>query len=135
MKVCDYNYILTLFLTNVWQQKAQGKSLLGVRTRLRRWPGDCSEEQLAALNNFRIFAIELNGGQPNPQWDDHYLLRFLRARKFKKEETQLMWKNFIEWRTKNDIDNAFVQIANMSRNSTYRRSSNSGSSTRTDTTK
>ena len=62
---------------------------------LCRWPGDCSQEQLQALDNFREFARELNGGTLDKQWDDHYLLRFLRARKFKKNETELMWKNFI----------------------------------------
>jgi len=31
----------------------------------------------------------------------------MRARKFKKEEVQKMWTDFINWRTKNDIDNAF----------------------------
>ena len=33
----------------------------------------------------------------------------MRARKFKKEEVQKMWIDFINWRTKNDIDNAFVR--------------------------
>lgn len=52
---------------------------------LLRWPGDCSEEQLKALDDFRAFATKLNNGVLNPRWDEYYLLRFLRARKFNKE--------------------------------------------------
>ena len=55
--------------------------------------------------------MELNDGKINPQWDDQYLLRFLRARKFKPEETRVMWKNFITWRTEKDIDNALVIVS------------------------
>lgn len=75
-----------------------------------RWPGDCSQDQLLALENFRGFVTTLNGGKIRGEWDDHYLLRFLRARKFNKEETEKMWKKFIEWRVQNNIDNAFVYV-------------------------
>jgi len=40
----------------------------------------------------------------NPQWEDPYLLRFLRARKFNIKDTQKMWFDFIEWRHKNGVD-------------------------------
>jgi len=38
-------------------------------------------------------------------YDDYYLLRFLRARKFDMEKTKLMFNNFIDWRRENDVDN------------------------------
>ena len=37
-------------------------------------------------------------------YDDLYLLRFLRARKFDLEKTMLMFKNFLEWREKEKVD-------------------------------
>ena len=44
-------------------------------------------------------------GLTNPPYDDTYLLRFLRARKFDIPKTEIMFKNFIKWRVDNDIDN------------------------------
>lgn len=61
--------------------------------------GDCSEEQLEILAAFRNEVKAL--GLTDPPYDDHYLLRFLRARKFDLNKTLLMFKNFIQWR--NDI--------------------------------
>lgn len=46
----------------------------------------------------------MNGGVLDPRWDDYYLLRFLRARQFKRKETIKMWTDYIEWRKKNNID-------------------------------
>ena len=43
-------------------------------------------------------------GSNNAAFDDFYLMRFLKARKFDVKETVLMWKNFINWRTENEID-------------------------------
>jgi len=37
-------------------------------------------------------------------YDDYYLLRFLRARKFDMEKTKLMFNNFLEWRQNNGVD-------------------------------
>lgn len=37
-------------------------------------------------------------------YDDLYLLRFLRARKFDLEKTMLMFKNFINWRIEKNVD-------------------------------
>jgi hypothetical protein len=51
------------------------------------------EENLTDLSNF----------------DDLYLLKFLRARKFDLEKTYAMFKKFIEWRITNDIDNIEVK--------------------------
>ena len=44
------------------------------------------------------------------RWDDAYLLRFLRARKFNIDETSKMWKKFIDWRVEKDVDNVLVLI-------------------------
>ena len=45
---------------------------------------------------------------PIEQFDDVYLLRFLRARKFDLEKTIKMWNDFIDWRFKHNIDNYHV---------------------------
>lgn len=68
------------------------------------WPGDCSPEQLAALEKFRVIAKDSNEGTLMPQWNDAYLLRFLRARKFNLEDTEKMWVDFVAWRRKNAVD-------------------------------
>lgn len=66
--------------------------------------GDMSEEQERALEEFRKY-IKENNITDHPQYDDYYLLRFLRARKFDMDKTKLMFNNFIEWRRENDVDN------------------------------
>jgi len=43
-------------------------------------------------------------GCTDPPYDDAYLLRFLRARKFDLAKTMAMWKSFIEWRKENGVD-------------------------------
>lgn len=40
----------------------------------------------------------------DPFIDDYYLLRFLRARKFDMEKTQFMFKNYLQWRKDNGVD-------------------------------
>jgi len=62
-----------------------------------------SEEQERALEHFRKY-IKDNNVTDHPQYDDYYLLRFLRARKFDMEKTLLMFNTFIEWRKENDVD-------------------------------
>jgi uncharacterized protein YifE (UPF0438 family) len=47
---------------------------------------------------------ELNNGTLDPRWDETYLLRFLRARKFNLKETEKMWRDYIGWRRKNNVD-------------------------------
>jgi len=64
--------------------------------------GDCSEQQLQVLAKFRNKVQEM--GCASPVYDDVYLLRFLRARKFDLEKTVEMWTNFINWRKENNID-------------------------------
>jgi hypothetical protein len=65
---------------------------------------DMSEEQERALEEFRKY-IKDNNVVDHPQYDDYYLLRFLRARKFDMDKTKLMFNNFVEWRKENDVDN------------------------------
>jgi hypothetical protein len=59
--------------------------------------GDMSEEQEKALETFKKYIIEKKITD-HPQYDDYYLLRFLRARKFDMEKTILMFTNFMNWR-------------------------------------
>jgi hypothetical protein len=43
-------------------------------------------------------------------YDDLYLLRFLRARKFDIEKTFLMFSNFLKWREENGVDSIEVSL-------------------------
>ena len=43
-------------------------------------------------------------------YDDLYLLRFLRARKFDVEKTYLMFSNFLKWRDENGVDSIEVSF-------------------------
>lgn len=72
------------------------------------FPGDCSEDHLKALDSFKVVVTDFNGGSLDSRWDDAYLLRFLRARKFNLKETTIMWKDFINWRIKNNVDKAHL---------------------------
>jgi hypothetical protein len=65
---------------------------------------DMSEEQTAALHVFKQYIRE-NNLTSDPTYDDYYLLRFLRARKFDMDKTKLMFNNFLDWRKENDVDN------------------------------
>lgn len=49
-------------------------------------------------------------GLSDKLYDDPYLLRFLRARKFDIHKTQIMFVDFIKWRKENDVDNINVNI-------------------------
>ena len=53
-------------------------------------------------------------GITDPRFDDAYLLRFLRARKFDLVKTKEMWTNFIKWREENNVDQIGVTIASVS---------------------
>ncbi len=66
--------------------------------------GDMSEDQERALEEFKKH-IKDNNVVDHPQYDDYYLLRFLRARKFDMDKTKLMFHNFVDWRRENDVDN------------------------------
>jgi len=64
--------------------------------------GDCSEQQLKVLAEFRDRARAM--GCSDPPYDDVYFLRFLRARKFDLEKSTNMWKNYINWRAERNVD-------------------------------
>ncbi len=68
-------------------------------------PGDCSEQQLETLDKFRAKVKEMSC--TDPRFDDTYLLRFLRARKFDLNLTLEMWKNFINWRREKRVDEVY----------------------------
>ena len=69
----------------ICQKNQKTRKLQGTQLCYFRWPGDCSEDQLVALDNFKAFVTNLNDGKLKPEWDEYYLLRYLRARKFNKE--------------------------------------------------
>lgn len=71
--------------------------------------GDMSEDQERALEQFKKY-IKDNNITEHPQYDDYYLLRFLRARKFEMEKVILMFNTFMEWRKENDVDNILEVI-------------------------
>ena len=43
-------------------------------------------------------------GQEDPKWDDWYLLRFCRARKFKIKDVLKMWDDFLNFRKEKKVD-------------------------------
>jgi len=88
------------------------KSLSCTYSKLRySFMGDMSEDQERSLEQFRKY-IKDKEITEHPQYDDYYLLRFLRARKFDMEKTILMFTNFMNWRKENDVDNILdVRIA------------------------
>jgi hypothetical protein len=63
---------------------------------------DLSPQQQETLDKFRE-RVKAHGSM-QPKYDDIYLLRFLRARKFDIEKTTEMWKNFINWRREKNVD-------------------------------
>jgi hypothetical protein len=68
--------------------------------------GDMSEEQERGLEEFKRFLTDIQVPiGSNLMYDDYYLLRFLRARKFDQEKTKLMFNNFLQWRIDNQVDN------------------------------
>ena len=64
---------------------------------------DLSESQQAMLDYFRNYLKEEKVTE-HPMYDDYYLLRFLRARKFDWDKTKLMFENFLKWREEHEAD-------------------------------
>lgn len=69
--------------------------------------GDMSEAQEKALQDFKQL-IQDEGLTEDPRFNDKYLLRFLRARDFKLEDTAHMFREFLNWRKEIKADNALV---------------------------
>ena len=61
---------------------------------------------MLALDQFRKIVTAMGLG--NPPYDNPYLLRFLRARKFDLKKTEKMFVDFIAWRKEKDVDNIQV---------------------------
>ncbi|CAI2370893.1 unnamed protein product [Moneuplotes crassus] len=68
---------------------------------------DMSEEQEQTLEEFKKIIAEESLTEDS-RYDDYYLLRFLRARKFDIEKTMVMFKKFLEWRVEHRTDEAMV---------------------------
>lgn len=66
--------------------------------------GTLTPEQEKLLGEFKTKLKEANLFNEE-RHDDHFLLRFLRARKFVLEDSFSMLKNFEEWRVEWDVDN------------------------------
>jgi hypothetical protein len=64
--------------------------------------------------------VAVDGGKMDPRWDEVYLLRFLRARKFNLKETEKMWRDHISWRIKNNIDSISVPYSLLSSTTSQR---------------
>lgn len=69
--------------------------------------GDLSPEQEECFEGLKKIIQEENLTQ-DPRFDDFYLLRFCRARDFDLQKVCTMFKNFIQWRKDNNVDNAIV---------------------------
>lgn len=67
------------------------------------FPGDCSEKQLVVLEKVKEKAYS-DLGLTSPPYDDAYLLRFCRARKFEIEKVMIMLEAFLQWRKDNNVD-------------------------------
>lgn len=69
------------------------------------FPNEINQHQ---FDNFIKFKKDIMKEKLLPnfnRYDDYYLLKFLRARKFDLEKTMIMFKNFLDWRKREDIDN------------------------------
>ncbi|KAI0244085.1 cytosolic factor, phosphatidylinositol/phosphatidylcholine transfer protein [Massospora cicadina] len=66
--------------------------------------GSLTAEQAQALSDVKVRLQEANLFNEK-RHDDHFLLRFLRARKFNLDNAYTMLKNFEEWRKEWDVDN------------------------------
>ena len=65
---------------------------------------DMSAEQRGVLDKLRHHLRE-ELKNTDPRYDDRYLLRFCRERKFDYSKVELMFDNFLKWRKDNDVDN------------------------------
>jgi len=78
----------------------------GVRDPLSGHPGHLNPEQQHKLTKFRE-ELTAEGLYDATKFDDAYLLRFLRARKFDLPKSKLMWTDFIKWRNEWKVDELY----------------------------
>ena len=69
------------------------------------FPFDINENQFKHFVQWKQELIKEKILHDFDRYDDYYLLKFLRARKFDLKKTMIMFKNFLEWRTKENVDN------------------------------
>jgi len=81
---------------------------------LRFW-FDMNRTQYQTLESFKAKLISEELLRDFVQFDDLYLLRFLRARKFDIDKTFLMFKTFLQWRKDNQVDQIEVKYSNLIR--------------------
>lgn len=67
------------------------------------FPGDLSVEQEQVLKDFKEHILK--NSLSDPRFDDYYLLRFCRARKFNLAKTIEMFEAMIAWRKQYDVEN------------------------------
>jgi hypothetical protein len=82
----------------------------------KRYLSNLTNEQSSTLSNFKNKLLEYDPLINFNLYDDSYLLRFLRARKFDLEKTFEMFIKFLKWRTEfgtEEIDVFFFKIRNM----------------------
>lgn len=60
--------------------------------------------QLKALKEIKVLLVDECIVKDLTEYNDRFLLRFLRARKFDLKETVKMLTNYFEWRVENKID-------------------------------
>lgn len=65
--------------------------------------GDINEFQQGVLEEFKKYNSD-NNVKMNPWFDDQYLLRFCRARKFVLKDIIIMWDAFLAWRIEFKVD-------------------------------
>jgi len=63
-----------------------------------------SPEQLAVLSKFRDY---IRSTDMNPLFDEVFLLRFLKARKFDFKKTCEMWNNYLTWRKEERLEETY----------------------------
>jgi hypothetical protein len=66
--------------------------------------GHLTPKEQGILTEFRTHVKDVMK-LTDTKWDDWYLLRFCRARKFDLPKVITMWENFINWRKEKNVDN------------------------------
>jgi len=73
-----------------------------------------SQQQQEVLDNFKQW-IQMNKITENPWFNDSFLLRFCRARKFDLDKIILMFSTYMQYRKDNGLD-TILQVSHLSSN-------------------